>query len=248
MPMLEDQLRQIMAEEAARLHAAPDLVERVVRSSRRKRIRGRIATAATSLAVAAAVPLYLTAAPGAVQTSVVSETPDPSASETLGPPAIDDTPPVRSEPPNLGDLGDGKAFKHVRVGYLPDGLRWSNWSLDFGESYTTSWNYDGDKTGFYCVQIYVYEGKTVQEVDDRVQVHRDEGEGEEVTVGDRTGYLIVEGVGEDGMKGTPTLFLNMGEQRRAEIMFSPVYVKKFRDAKAVDRELIKIAEGLTAVD
>jgi hypothetical protein len=238
--MLEDQLRQIMAEETARLHASPDLVERVVRSSRRKRNRGRIATLATSLAVAAAAPLYLVAAPGAVQTPVVSETPEP--------PAIDDTPPARSEPPSLGDLGDGKAFKHVKVGYLPDGLRWSHWSLDFGESYTTSWNYDGDKNGFYCVQIYVYEGQSVRRIDDSVQAHRDEGEGEEVTIGDRTGYLIVEGVGEDGMKGTPTLFLNMGEQRRAMIMFSPVYAKKFRDAKAVDRELIKIAEGLTADD
>ncbi|MEW1846236.1 hypothetical protein AB0392_50480 [Nonomuraea angiospora] len=248
MPMLEDQLRQIMAEETARLHAAPDLVERVVRSSRRKRVRGRIATVATSLAVAAAVPLYLTAAPGAVQTSVVTETPDPSASETLGPPAIDDTPAPRSEPPSLGDLGDGKAFKHIRVGYLPDGLRWSQRSYDFGDSYTTSWNFDGDKNGFYCVQIYVYEGETVQEIDDSVQAYRDEGEGEEVNVGDRTGYLAVEGVGEDGMKGTPTLFLNMGEKRRARISFSPVYVKKFPNAKAVNRELIKIAEGLTADD
>ncbi|MGW6496255.1 hypothetical protein [Nonomuraea angiospora] len=248
MPMLEDQLRQIMAEETARLHAAPDLVERVVRSSRRKRVRGRIATVATSLAVAAAVPLYLTAAPGAVQTSVVTETPDPSASETLGPPAIDDTPAPRSEPPSLGDLGDGKAFKHIRVGYLPDGLRWSQRSYDFGDSYTTSWNFDGDKNGFYCVQIYVYEGETVQEIDDSVQAYRDEGEGEEVNVGDRTGYLAVEGVGEDGMKGTPTLFLNMGEKRRARISFSPVYVKKFPNAKAVDRELIKIGEGLTADD
>ncbi|MFI6733412.1 hypothetical protein ACIBI9_10820 [Nonomuraea sp. NPDC050451] len=240
MPMLEDQLRQIMAEETARLHAAPDLVDRVVRSSRRKRTRGRIAAVATSLAVAAAAPLYLVAAPGAVQTPVVSETPEP--------PAIDDTPPVPSEPPSLGDLGDGRAFKHVRVGYLPDGLRWSQRSYDFGDRYTTSWNYDGDKNGFYCVQIYVYEGQSVQEVDDRVQVNRDEGRGEEVTVGDRTGYVVVEGVGEDGMKGTPTLILNMGERRRAEIMFSPVYAKKFRDAKAVNRELTKIAEGLTADD
>ncbi|MFI7639027.1 hypothetical protein [Nonomuraea sp. NPDC049400] len=239
MPTLEEQLRQIMADETARLHAAPDLVERVIRSSRRKRMRGRIAALATSLTVVAAAPLYLTVAPGgSMQTPTVSPTPDP--------PAIDDTPPVPSEPPSLGDLGDGRAFKHIKVGYLPEGLQWSHWSLDFGDSYTTSWNYDGDKNGFYCVQIYVYEGQTVKEVDDRVQLHRDEGEGEEVSIGDRTGYLVVEGVGEDGMKGTPTLILNMGEQRRAEIMFSPTYAKKFADDKAVDRELSKIAEGLTA--
>lgn len=240
MPMLEDQLRQIMADETARLHAAPDLVERVMRSSRRKRRRGRLAALAASVAVVAAAPFYLAVAPGAVQMPAVSETPDP--------PAIDDTPPIPSEPPSLGDLGDGRAFGRVRVGYLPDGLQWSHWSVDFGDRYTTSWNYDGDKDGSYCVQIYVYEGEAVQQVDDRVRIHRDEGEGEEVTVGDRTGYAVIEAVGEDGMKGTPTLILNMGERRRAEIMFSPTYAKEFPGAKAVDGELRKIAEGLTADD
>ncbi|MEV0145426.1 MULTISPECIES: hypothetical protein [unclassified Nonomuraea] len=246
MPTLEDQLRQIMAAETARLHAAPDLAWRVMRSSRRRRGRGRIAAVATSLAVAAAAPLYLTVAPGATQAPAVVET--TAVSEAPAEPAIDETPPMPSDPPSLGDLGDGKAFGRVKVGYLPDGLRWSHWSADFGDAYTTSWNYDGDKRGFYCVKIYVYENQAVQEVDDSVQAHRDEGEGEEVTVGDRTGYAVVEGVGEDGMKGTPTLFLNMGERLRARIAFSPVYVKKFDGPEAVNRELKKIAEGLTAVD
>ncbi|MEV4109842.1 hypothetical protein [Nonomuraea sp. NPDC049695] len=244
MPTLEERLRQVMADETARLHAAPDLVDRVVRSTRRKRTRGRVAALATSVAVIAAGPLYLTAAPGAMQTPTVSET--PAVSETPDPPAIDDTPPVPSDPPSLGDLGDGKTLKHVKVGYLPEGLKWSHWSVDYGDSYSTSWNFDGDKNGFYCVQIFVYEGEAVQQVDERVQAHRDEGEGEEVTVGDRTGYAVIANVGEDGMAGTPTLILNMGEQRRAEIMFSPAYVKKFPNAKAVERELTKIAEGLTA--
>ncbi|MDR8408229.1 hypothetical protein MTP10_05720 [Nonomuraea sp. 3-1Str] len=246
MPALEDQLRQIMADETAKLHAAPDLAWRVMRSSRRRRGRGRIAAVATSLAVAAAAPLYLTVAPGATQAPAAHET--ASASEAPAEPAIDDTPPAPSEPPSLGDLGDGKAFGRVKVGYLPDGLQWSHWSVDNGDAYTTSWNYDGDKNGFYCVQIYVYEDQAVQEIDDRVKAHRDEGEGEEVTVGDRTGYTVVQGVGEDGGKGTPTLFLNMGERRRAEIMFSPMYVKKLDGPEAVDRELKKIAEGLTAAD
>lgn len=240
MPTLEDRIRQIMADETAPLHAAPDLVERVIRSSRRKRTRGRIAAVAASLAVVATAPLYLVAAPGAVQTPVVSETPEP--------PAIDDTPPVPSEPPNLGDLGDGRAFGHVKVGYLPDGLQWSPWSVDFGDRYSTSWNKDGDASRGYCVQIFVYEGAAVQEVEDRVRLHRQEGEGEETTVGDRTGYVVIANVGEDGMAGTPTLILNMGEQRRAEIMFSPPYAKEFGGAKAVERELSKIAEGLTADD
>ncbi|MFC5827876.1 hypothetical protein [Nonomuraea insulae] len=240
MPALEDRIRQIMADETAHLHAAPDLVDRVIRASHRKRTRGRIAAVAASLAVVATAPLYMVAAPGAVQTPVVSETPEP--------PAIDDTPPIPSPNPSFGDLGDGRAFGHVRVGYLPEGLRWGHWSVDFGERYSTSWNYDGDESGAYCVQIYVYEGAAVQEADDRVREYRQEGEGEETAVGDRTGYFVIANVGEDGMAGTPTLILNMGERRRAEIMFSPPYAKEFDGAKAVERELIKIAEGLTADD
>ena len=96
------------------------------------------------------------------------------------------------------------------------------------------------------MQIFVYEGQAVQEVDERVRAYRDEKKGEEVTVGDRTGYLLRQWVGEDGMKGTPTLILNMGEERRAEVMFSPVYAREFKNAEAVDRELRRIAEGLTA--
>jgi hypothetical protein len=240
MPALEDRLHRIMADETAGLHAAPDLAERVVRSARRRRKRNRVAALAASLAVAVTAPVYLTAAPGAMSTPAVTETP--------APPAIDDTPPPRSAPPDLGDLGDGKAFGHVKVGYLPPGLRWSRWSVVNGDAYTTSWNYDGDKKSFYCVQIMVFEDQAVQESDDSVQAHRGEGEGEDVTVGGRKGYQVVAGVGEDGMKGTPTLYLTMGERRRARITFSPVYAENLGGDKAVDRELRRIAEGLTADD
>ncbi|MFC7590841.1 hypothetical protein ACFQYP_49545 [Nonomuraea antimicrobica] len=112
-------------------------------------------------------------APGAMSTPDVSET--PVASETPAPPAIDDTPSMPSEPPSFGDLGDGREFGRVKVGYLPEGLQWSNWSVNYGDRYTTSWNFDGDKNGFYCVQIYVHEGDAVLEVDNSVQVYRDEG-------------------------------------------------------------------------
>ncbi|MEU4514092.1 hypothetical protein AB0G05_31725 [Nonomuraea wenchangensis] len=246
MPALEDELRQIMADETARLHAAPDLAERVMRAAgdRRTRIRG-VALAAAAAVIAAAPIGYVTL--GSAATS--GEPPavvEPTTATTLEPPAIDDTPPLPSDPPNLGDLGDGKAFGHVKVGYLPEGLRWSNWSIDNGDSYTTSYNFDGDKNGFYCVQIFVHEDAAVQEFDERVERLRDEGDGEEVTVGDRTGYLVIQEVGEDGMKGTPTLFLRMGDRQRAEIMFSPVYVKEFSGAEAVNAELRRIAEGLTS--
>jgi hypothetical protein len=243
MPTLEEEIRQIMADETARLHAAPDLTERVMRSSRSRRRRARIAALATSVAVITAAPIgYLTV--GSVATT--SAVPEATASASLEPPAIDDTPPVPTKQPELGDLGDGKDFGQVKVGYLPERLQWSNWSVDFGDRYSTSYNFDGDKNGFYCVQIYMYEEAAVQEVDDRIQQYRDEGDGEEVTIGDRTGYLVIQHVGEDGMKGTPTLFLRMGDRQRAEIMFSPVYAKEFSGAEAVSGELRRIAEGLTS--
>ncbi|WP_433216171.1 hypothetical protein [Microtetraspora malaysiensis] len=260
--MPEDDIRQIMADETARLYAPPDLVNRVIRSTRRRKTnRIRLATLATAVAVAGvAAPAYLILSPGSTSlqgsgvgapgaTSATSQ-PDTTDQAAQEPPAIVD--PADDDPApegrDLGDLGDGKAFGHVKVGYLPDGLQWSHWSLDFGDKYTTSWDFDGDKNGFYCVQIYVYEGQTVQEADALLQAYREEGKGAEVTIGDRTGYLVTQLVGEDGGKGTPTLILNMGEKRRAEIMFSPVYAKKFTGAKAIDAELKKIAEGLTADD
>ncbi|MEV0997332.1 hypothetical protein [Nonomuraea sp. NPDC050202] len=244
MPMLEDEVRRLMADETARLRAAPDLLERVIRADRDRRRRAKAAAVAASViasvAVVAAPVVYLTAgstAPvgGQATTSAVPE-----------PPAIDDTPPVRTEPETLGDLGDGREFGHVKVGYLPDRLRWGNWSVNHGDSYTTSWNYKGDSEGSYRVQIFVYENAAVQELDDRLRIYREEGEGEDVTVGDRSGYLVVTNVGEDGMAGTPTLFLKMGDAQWAEIMFSPVYAKEFSGPEAVTAELRKIAEGLTS--
>ncbi|GGP16998.1 hypothetical protein LDL08_40910 [Nonomuraea glycinis] len=241
MPMLEEEIRQIMADETARLQAAPDLAERVMRASRGRRTRARVAALATSVAVIAAAPIgYLTVG------SVATTGQEPTISAMPEPPAIDDTPPVPSKPRELGDLGDGKEFGQVKVGYLPERLRWSNWSVDFGDRYSTSYNFDGDKNSFYCVQIYMYEEAAVQELDDRIQQYRDEGDGEEVTIGDRTGYLVIQHVGEDGMKGTPTLFLRMGDRQRAEIMFSPTYAKEFSGAEAVSAELKRIAEGLTS--
>lgn len=241
MPTLEDEIRRLMADETARLHAAPDLVERVMRSSRNKRMRARVAAVGTSVAVVVAAPVVYVSV-GSVATTVDQ----PTVSAAPEPPPIDDTPPVPSDPPDLGDLGDGKQFGHVKVGYLPDRLRWQQWSIDYGDRYSTAFDHKGDKHGFYCVQIFVYEEAAVQEVDDRIQGYREEGDGEEVTVGDRTGYLIVQDVGEDGMKGTPTIFLRMTDKRWAEIMFSPTYAKEFSGAEAVTTELKKIAEGLTS--
>ncbi|AQZ67466.1 unnamed protein product [[Actinomadura] parvosata subsp. kistnae] len=244
MPTLEDELRRLMADDTARLHAAPDLLERVVRSHRARRSRVKAVAVAASVAAALVVvggpAVYLSAGPaptagGPGTTSAVPE-----------PPAIDDTPPAPTEPANLGDLGDGKEFGHVKVGYLPERLVWGNWSIDHGDSYSTSYNYKGDDEGSYRVQIFVYENGAVQELEDRLQTYRDEEEGQEVTVGGRSGYQVVTNVGEDGMAGTPTLFLKLGDRQWAEITFSPVYAKEFRDAEAVTAELNRIGEGLTS--
>lgn len=244
MPMLEDEIRRLMADETAKLHASPDLLGRVMRShrDRRRRVKATAVAASmvSSVVVVASSVAYLAAdsVPTIGDRSTFSAIPEP--------PAIDDIAPLPTKPPDLGDLGDGKEFGHVKVGYLPEGLRWSRWSVDLGDSYTTSYNDTGDDTGFYQVQIYMYEEETVQEVDRRIQAYRAEDDGEEVTVGGRSGYLVVQHVGEDGMKGTPTLFLRMSDRQWAEIMFSPVYAKEFSGAEAVSDELKKIAEGLTS--
>jgi hypothetical protein len=244
MPAFEDELRRLMADETASLLAAPDLLGRVLRShrDRKRRARAAAATAAAvaSVVVVAAPVTYLTA--GSVPTigeqGTLSAVPEP--------PAIDDIPPVPTQPPDFGDLGDGREFGHVRVAYLPKRLQWSQRSVNLGDRYSTSYNYKGDDKGSYRVQIHLYEQEAVQEVDAHIEAYRGEEAGEEVTVGERSGYLVVQNVGEDGMKGTPTLFLKMGDRQWAEIMFSPVYAEEFSGAEAVSAELKKIGEGLTS--
>ncbi|MCG5215427.1 hypothetical protein [Streptosporangium sp. KLBMP 9127] len=248
MPTFDEEIRRLMADETARLQAAPDLLERVMRSSRSNRRRAWTAAVAASVAVIVAAPVaYLSI--GSVTTNgeqaTLSTQPTLSAA-VPEPPPIDDISPLPSDPPNLGDLGDGKEFGHVKAGYLPEGLRWSHRSEDSGESYSTSYNYQGDKNGFYCVQIRVYEDTAVQQVDDWIQEYREKADGEQVDIGDRTGYLVVQNVGEDGMDGDPTLFLKMGDRQWAEIKFSPIYAKEFPAAEAVNSELKKIGQGLTS--
>jgi hypothetical protein len=147
----------------------------------------------------------------------------------------------------LGDLGDGRAFGRVKVGYVPDGLTWSHWSVDLGDKYTTSWD-DGNASHFYCVQIYAYQGDAVAETTRARQSYADKGEGEEVAVGDngRTGYLVTRFEGEDDGPGTRTVFLTLDRDLAVEIMISPYYAKILGSEQAVDDQLQKIAAGLTA--
>ncbi|MDA0633589.1 hypothetical protein OUY22_09175 [Nonomuraea sp. MCN248] len=243
MPRLENEIRRLMEGETARLRAAPDLLDRVMRLRRAR--RARVKTAVVTASVLASVAVV--AAPAVHLATVAQQTTPPATtSATLEPPAIDDTPPARTEPENLGDLGDGLAFGHVKVGHLPEGLRWSTWSLNLGDMYSTSYIYEGDERSSYRVQIFIYEKETVHEVTERIQRYRDEKDGEDVMIGDRSGYLVVQHVGEDGMAGSPSLYLKMGDRQWAEITFSAVYAKEFSGAEAVNTELRKIAEGLTS--
>ncbi|MEU8354657.1 hypothetical protein AB0C27_01485 [Nonomuraea sp. NPDC048882] len=243
MPTLEEEIRRLMAEGTAGLHAAPDLTGRVVRSTRERRRRVRIAAVAASVAacvvVTPAVAFFtIGTTPTAGERSTFATAPDP--------PAIDDTPPMPSAPPSLGDLGDGREFGRMKVGYLPDGLEWSGRSADWGDTYQVTYAYRGDEKGSYRLVIMVYEGSAVQEVEQRITAYRDEADGKAVTVGGRSGYLVVQHVGEDGMKGTPTLFLRTSDSQWAEIGFSPVYAAEYSGAEAVNAELLRIGQGLTS--
>ncbi|GAB2933434.1 hypothetical protein [Nonomuraea fastidiosa] len=241
MPTLEEALRQAMAEETAHLQAAPDLLERVIAGTGSRRRRLRAAAAALAMAAAAAVPAgYVAAGSLATPPDPVTVTPAPE------PPPIDDLPQEPSDPPSLGDLGDGREFGHVKVGYLPKGLRWKHRSLDFGDRYTTSYDYNGDENGYYCVQLYVYENDAAADVTDRIQALRDEKDGEDVTVGGRAGYYVVQGAGEDGGDGTPTLLLQLAERQWVEISISPLLVKDLGSMAKVKAEMWKIAEGLSS--
>ncbi|WP_326627704.1 hypothetical protein OIE67_32710 [Nonomuraea fuscirosea] len=243
MPTLEEEIRRLMTEGTAGLHAAPDLMGRVVRSTRERRRRIRIAAAAASVAACVVTtPAVAFFTVGTTPTAVERSTSTPAPE----PPAIDDTPPLPSAPPSLGDLGDGREFGRMKVGYLPDGLEWSGRSADWGDTYHVSYVYRGDDKSSYRVMITVYEGSAVEEVERRITAYRDEADGEAVTVGGRSGYLVVQHVGEDGMKGTPTLFLRTSDSQWAEIGFSPVYAEEYSGAEAVDAELLRIGRGLTS--
>jgi hypothetical protein len=246
-----------MAEETERLHASPDLVDRVVGSSRRKRtMSSRLTVAAAAMAVVGiAAPTYLVLGPGghgpASGTPVTAETLSADAADRATP---EPYPTQSPEPLNpfkgrsLGDLGDGRVVGRVKVGYLPKGLRWSDWSLDFGAKYTTSYDFDGADPGAYSVQLYIYEGATAKEPEDRMRKYREAGDGKDVTVGGKTSYLLRQWVGEDGGKGTPTLYVRLGADMMVEVMISPGYAKRLGGEKAIERQLKKIGAGLSAKD
>ena len=256
--MLEREMHQIMAEETARLRAAPDLAERVIRSARRRNTRrlGIAAVAAAAAVVGITVPAYLTLATAPVRPVPVAtsgpDTGDQGAPQPLftEPPPPTPTPtatPRISRPPI--DIGSGNTVGRVHVGYMPDGLVRDEWAVNHGNQYSAAWHYPDDGEGTYRIQIFVFEGLAAAPQEEYWREYVDKGTAKTVSLGaGRTGLISTQWVGEDGGKGTPTAFVRVGEERVVEVLMSPDYAKDLGSERAIDRELTRVAAGLTADD
>ncbi|MEU7863573.1 PASTA domain-containing protein [Nonomuraea sp. NPDC049141] len=155
-----------------------------------------------------------------------------------------------SMPQDLGDLGDGRKFGGIHVGYLPDGLEWGRWSgkNGFGKtSYTTTFKEPGQEEGLYAFQVVVFVDEASKQI--AQQLARYPSEGAETTdIGGKRAYLtkVTEG-GEVAAEGdnvsTSTIGWTLRKGLAVEVYISPDYAKKV-DARV---ELKKIAEGIEPV-
>ncbi|MBB6350368.1 PASTA domain-containing protein [Nonomuraea muscovyensis] len=151
-------------------------------------------------------------------------------------------PPRTSLPQDLGDLGDGRTFGGVHLGYLPEGLQWSRWSgkNGFGEkSYTTSYAPGGDEKDGYGVQVVVFEGDAAKAVERRLGTFpRTEVNGEKAYLAHVTEGGTVTRDKDEGATLTIGWFLRDG--LAVEVYVSPFYAGQV-DAEA---EIRKVAEGI----
>ncbi|MEU7898349.1 PASTA domain-containing protein [Nonomuraea sp. NPDC049152] len=165
---------------------------------------------------------------------------------------------VEKLPNALGDLGDGRTFGGITLGYLPEGLVWGKWSNKWstekayggGMVYTTTFDTPGAPSGHYDIQVYVHEGKASTKVENDL-----ERDGVEIVeFGDERAYLA--NVGEGGEFGqlgaqegsepaTPTLGLKLTDDLAVEVAMSPDRAERL-GTEAVAAELKKIAEGVRA--
>lgn len=148
-----------------------------------------------------------------------------------------------AEPQDLGDLGDGRAFGGIRIGYLPEGLEWSRWSGKnrFGKtSYTTSFAPGGDDRDGYGVQVVVLKGEAAEAVERRLSTFPS------TKVNGRKAYLARHEAGrvveEPGELGTLTMGWFVRDALAVELYISPGYEKKI-DARA---EIRRVAESISA--
>ncbi|MFC5825352.1 PASTA domain-containing protein [Nonomuraea insulae] len=150
------------------------------------------------------------------------------------------------DPQDLGDLGDGRAFGGIRLGYLPEGLVWGRWSAKdrFGEhSYTTSFAKPDADYGVMSIQVFVFEGKAARQAAAKFP----EQGAESVDIGGRPAWLasVLDG-GEAVPHGTEGSLLTIGwvlrDDLAVEVCLSPDYAKEVDGAA----ELKRIAEGIRA--
>ncbi|MEN3537567.1 PASTA domain-containing protein [Microbispora sp. ZYX-F-249] len=180
------------------------------------------------------------APPGAAVTIMIATTAGPT-------PAPSEDAEGARMPQDLGDLGDGRTFGGVHVGYLPEGLEWGKWSGKdgFGKgTYTTSWEEPGLEPGMYNVQMVVYRKDAVSMLTKRMRSFAAQG-AEPIEVGGRKAYLVSLSEGGDRVLdgGTRTIVWTLAPGVGAEVMMSPDYAAKI-GAAAADRELEKIAAGV----
>lgn len=153
-------------------------------------------------------------------------------------------PPVAGQPQDLGDLGDGRTFGGIHLGYLPKGLVWSKWSGKdgFGEtSYTTSFGEEGTEEGLYSIQVVVYEGEAAKRPKERLDGLPDTSE--HITQVDGVRMYLAE-LGEDSQPaedGTPTISWMLRDDLSVEVMMSPDRSATMEWAE-VQIELTKIAQ------
>jgi hypothetical protein len=156
-----------------------------------------------------------------------------------------------SVPQDLGDLGDGRKFGGIHVGYLPEGLEWGKWSgkNGFGKtSYTTSFVEPGQEEGFYSVQVVVFTGEASKQIAQRLTTYSSKG-AETTDIGGKRAYRtkVTEGgevAAKDDDVSTSTIGWTLRRGLAVEVYISPDYAKKI-DAGA---ELKKIAEGIEPVE
>lgn len=146
---------------------------------------------------------------------------------------------------DLGDLGDGRTFGGIHLGYLPNGLVWGRWSGKdgFGKtSYTTTFVEVGAKEGTYSIQVVVFEGEAAKPWLERL------GEdGEHVVQVDGKRMYLAD-LGEDSQPtqegGTPTVEWELRDGVLVSVMMSPDRAAKL-GKEATTAELKRIAEGVS---
>ncbi|MEV4112355.1 PASTA domain-containing protein [Nonomuraea sp. NPDC049695] len=172
----------------------------------------------------------------------------PGAGEKVGPRSHVE---IGVEPPpqDLGDLGDGRKFGAVRVGYLPDGFTWGRWSGKdwLGAGYATGFDKPAADDETYWIEVMVYEGVAVKGV---------------YTGFPRTGAQIVDVNGKEGRlanlseagevepfftdKSTLTMAWKLRDDLAVKLRVSPDY--EIAVGNRVHTELKKIARGIRAIN